>query len=299
MPQLSQLRSSLGSVVRETPIEGAARRVRNTLEDAISLLRGPSLRGTRKGAGILMYHGVTPEIVDPMVEVAHIPAMLFRQQVRHLKRHYHVASLEEVVDLIERGKDVPNDWAVLTFDDGYRNNLTCAREILKEEGDLPMSLFLPTELIGTRTTLVTTLIVMALGHGKLPTVRVPRPGGSWESRALHDRRARANAYWEMLPVIKALASPEQQAVAEEFFSQFGVGEIAEIRSRFPSCDWLSWDEVREMQGSGVDIGGHTRTHVSLSEGLSVARVRDEVPRADREGEGHGTGPFCVPKRPGE
>jgi peptidoglycan/xylan/chitin deacetylase (PgdA/CDA1 family) len=272
----ADFRHLLATTLRETPIAGAAAGLRNLAEGAVSLARAPGLRRTRRGAGIVMYHGVTPEIVDPLVEVAHIPAALFREQIRHLKRHFQVVALGEVVERLAAGKPIPDDWAVITFDDGYRNNLTCAREILREEGDLPMSLFVVTEFVGTRITLVTTLSVMAIAHTRLARIRVPRPDGSWESRSLSSRRARANCFWELLPVLKSLPDVEQQAVAQEFFAQLGNGELAEIRSRFASCDWLDWDEIRQLHADGVDIGGHTRTHVSLRSDLGARRIRDEV-----------------------
>lgn len=247
-------------------------------ENAVSLVRAPQLRPTREGAGIVMYHGVTPRLVDPMVELAHVPATLFRKQIRHLRRHFRIVSLAEVIDRLENDQPIPSNWAVLTFDDGYRNNLSCARQILREEGNLPMSVFVITEFMGSRSrvTLVTALALMAITHARLSRIRVPRPDGDWEWRSLASRRDRANCYWELLPVLKALPAPQQQGVSAEFFAQLADGELAEIRSRFPSYDWLDWDEVRELHHDGVDIGGHTRTHALLKPSLSAERIRDEV-----------------------
>ena len=274
----SSLRNRLVSTLRGTPVAGIVQRTRDLAEGAVSVVRAPRLRRTREGAGIVMYHGVTPEIVDPMVELAHIPAALFRKQIRHLRRHYRVVALGEVVECLDAGNPIPGDWAVLTFDDGYRNNLSCARQILREEGNLPMSVFVVTEYMGSESniTLVTTLALMAITRTRAPRIRVPRPGGEWAWRNLGSRRERMNCYWELLPVLKALPAPEQQAVTAEFFAQLADGELEEIRSRFPSYDWLDWDEVRELHADGVDVGGHTKTHTLLKAELSSERIRDEV-----------------------
>lgn len=274
----SSLRNRLISTLRGTPVAGAAQRARDLAEGAVSLARAPALRRTREGAGIVMYHGVTPEIIDPVVELAHIPAALFRKQIRHLRRYFRVVALEELVEQLETGKPIPADWAALTFDDGYRNNLSCARQILREEGNLPMSVFVVTEYMGANSniTLVTTLALMAIAHTRAARLRVPRSGGEWAWRNLGSRRERINCYWELLPVLKALPAPEQQAVTAEFFAQLADGELAEIRSRFSSYDWLDWDEVRELHADGVDVGGHTKTHTLLKPELSPERIRDEV-----------------------
>jgi len=222
-----------------------------------------------------MYHGVAPQLTDPLVENAHISAALFRRQIRHLKRHYRVVSLAELRDRLDGGQPVPDDWAVLTFDDGFRNNLHCAWEIVRAEG-LPMSVFVVTDVIGTRTTLLTSLVLMAVTGCAATTLRVPRPGGEWASRAVGSRRQRANAYWELLPVLKAMDAVEKGRVFEEFFAQLGEGELDEIRARYPSYDWLDWDEVRELHREGVDIGSHTRTHTYMRDELGRDRLRDEI-----------------------
>ena len=96
---------------------------------------------------------------------------------------------------------VPDDWAVLTFDDGYRNNLTCARQILREEGNLPMSVFVVTDFLGTPTTFWTSRLLMATLYGRYGSLRVPaaEAGG----RPFREDEARASE-----PLL-ALASPAQ------------------------------------------------------------------------------------------
>lgn len=284
------------SSLRETPLSGAARRLRNGAESLASL-RAPLLRGRRRGGAIVMYHGVTPEHVDPLVESAHVPADLFRREIRHLVRSYRVVPLAELVDRLESDKPVPRDWVALSFDDGFRNNLTCAHEILRSEGNLPWSLFVITDLIGTRATFLTTLLLMTVLHGGASRLRVPAQGGEWVWRELRSRRRRANCFWELLPVLKALPEDERHAAAEQVFAQLGEGEVEAVRSRFPSFDWLSWDEVRELHRDGVDIGGHTCTHAYLRADLGEERIEREIlgcrERLEKE---LGTAPlhFCYP-----
>jgi peptidoglycan/xylan/chitin deacetylase (PgdA/CDA1 family) len=228
------------------------------------------------GGAIIMYHGVTPKQIDPMVESAHVPAKLFRAQVRHLVRRYRVVPLADLVERLERGAQVPDDWAVLTFDDGYSNNLTCAREILREEGNLPMSVFVVTDFLGTPTTFWTSRLLMATLYGRYRGLRVPAAGGGWEVVFAKTRRERANLHWRLLPLLKDLGASARAELLEEFFAQFGSGELAEIRARFPSFDWLTWDEVRELHRDGVDVGSHSRTHAYLRPELDRARMQDEI-----------------------
>ena len=83
---------------------------------------------------ILMLHGV----IDPTVFAAWKPLrpQLTTEQLSHaltvLSQYYHFVSLPEAVEMLAGTKPlVPNSLA-LTFDDGYRNNLTFALPILRQ-----------------------------------------------------------------------------------------------------------------------------------------------------------------------
>ena len=59
----------------------------------------------------------------------------------------------------------------------------------------------------------------------------------------------------------------------------GDGEADEIRARFPSFDWLNWDEIRELRASGAEIGSHSCTHPSMRAELGTNRLRAEIERS--------------------
>jgi peptidoglycan/xylan/chitin deacetylase (PgdA/CDA1 family) len=276
MSAARRLQRAAGDLLRETRLAGAARSARDAAEGVVAHAAERFLRHRRTGAAVLMYHGVTPELVDPLVEGMHLSARLFRQQIRYLKRRYRIVSLGELVDRLARGEAVPDDWAVLTFDDGYRNNLTCAWEILRAEGKLPMSVFVTTDFIGADVTWWSSRVLMAALHARASALQVPDAAGRFRLRSARSRRERANLYFDVLPGLKALEAELRSAVLEEFFAQFPPGELDEIRARFPSYDFLSWDEVRELHRDGVDVGSHSRSHAYLRAELGRPRLEDEI-----------------------
>jgi len=95
---------------------------------------------------ILMYH-----MVFPQAESRYRPAVreaTFRRQMEFLKKfHYHVISLEEAVKLIREKKKIPPFTVVITFDDGYRDNLEYAFPVLKKY-DFPATIFIITDEVG-------------------------------------------------------------------------------------------------------------------------------------------------------
>jgi hypothetical protein len=93
---------------------------------------------------------------------------------------------------------------------------------------------------------------------------------------MSSRRRRANAFWEVHGTLRALSPDEQQEILSVFIDQLGDGEADEIRARFPSFDWLDWDEIRELRADGVEIGSHTCTHPAMRAELGAERLRAEI-----------------------
>ncbi len=68
---------------------------------------------------ILMYHSVDPS----KTETPSLSLESFSYQLNFLKTHnYKVISLQELIDYIKRGH-IPKKTVVITFDDGYKDNL--------------------------------------------------------------------------------------------------------------------------------------------------------------------------------
>jgi len=84
-----------------------------------------------KGIPVLMYHRVWPGAED---DLAISPERL-RQQWEYLKQvGYHSLSLPVYLDIVTGKGAAPAKSVLITFDDGYRNNLLYAYPLLKEIG---------------------------------------------------------------------------------------------------------------------------------------------------------------------
>lgn len=279
--------------LRDTPFVSAYRALR---ESAFSVCTAPVYRWQKRGAIIVNYHGVSPPLTDPDIAI-HVPPDLFRKQIRHLKTYYKVVSLAELLDSLEAGYSIPSNWAVLTFDDGFRNNLTYAWQILREEGAIPISLFIITDFIGTNNVFWGDLIPLVVMCCRNQMLRVPCDENSWELRPLHTRRQREFLGIEIVDVLKSIPENKRQPILDEFFLQFGTGEIDEIRSRSSYYNSLSWDEVRFLHSNGVDVGSHTRTHAYMRPELGLKRMQEEIfgsREKIREELGKAPDHFCYP-----
>jgi peptidoglycan/xylan/chitin deacetylase (PgdA/CDA1 family) len=103
---------------------------------------GAVIRERRPGVTILVYHrigGRTDRQLD-------MPADLFEWQMRRLRDHHAVVSLDEAVAMVGRGAAATGDAVVVTFDDGYDDVYRHAFPILARYG-LPATVYLATSYI--------------------------------------------------------------------------------------------------------------------------------------------------------
>jgi peptidoglycan/xylan/chitin deacetylase (PgdA/CDA1 family) len=181
---------------------------------------------------------------------------------------------------------------VVTFDDGYADNLHNAKPLL-ERHDVPATVFLTTGYIGhEREFWWDELEWLLLRPGVLPerlSLTIDGSAYRWElgeaarydeDAARHHGRWRAweeapsprhslyNSMWELL---RPMAEGERRTVLDELRRWAGTEPAGR-----PSRSLLSLEEVVALaQGELIEVGAHTVTHPALST-LPPASQRDEI-----------------------
>ena len=104
---------------------------------AVNGIQGRTLR-------VLMYHKVNDQPENPVT----VPTTAFAEQMSHLRElGYTVVGLDAVLDHYVEGTALPDDAVLITFDDGYRDNLENALPALEAHG-YPAVLFAPVGYVG-------------------------------------------------------------------------------------------------------------------------------------------------------
>lgn len=227
-----------------------------------------------QGAVILMYHSVagpeTAEYIDPRNR---IPASVFETQMHFLIRHRRVIGLSALIETLLEGRTPPAGSVVLTFDDGYRDNLEVAAPIL-DRLRLPWTLFLPTAY---------------LERGESPPVdqlyamfrfrtreRLEWGGRIFDLRSMEDTRRVYRICDALLLAAHPMSRP---ALLEELSGRLRPWRQAPRLT-------LNWEEVRTLRArcGQLELGVHTREHPDLSTHPDLARVELDGARADIERE---------------
>jgi peptidoglycan/xylan/chitin deacetylase (PgdA/CDA1 family) len=93
---------------------------------------------------VLMYHKVN----DRPANRLSVPTGVFDEQMGHLRDSgYEVVSLDAVLDHYTEGVSLPPRAVLITFDDGYRDNLEYALPVLQRYG-YPAVVFVPIGYVG-------------------------------------------------------------------------------------------------------------------------------------------------------
>jgi hypothetical protein len=128
-----------------------ATRAKQLLKNGIYRAIGETVAGTGAldGEGgrtlrALMYHKVNDIPGNPVT----VPTSLFDEQMAQLRElGYQPVGLEEVIAHYVEAKPLPPGATLITFDDGYRDNLENALPVLKKHG-YPAVLFVPIGYLG-------------------------------------------------------------------------------------------------------------------------------------------------------
>lgn len=91
----------------------------------------------RPRASVLMYHRVNDHDGSDLTT----PTAVFEEMLPKLARECRVISLSDLVRTLERGGRIEPRTVVITFDDGYRDNLRVAAPLLARHG-LPATFFI-------------------------------------------------------------------------------------------------------------------------------------------------------------
>lgn len=239
------------------PLKAVAKRLAATSPGwALSRLVRP------QGTLVLMYHRVGPNPVGfPSLDLE-----VFREQMTWLKSHCTPLGPEDLKGSVAR----PNrhkPFALVTFDDGYRDYFEHAYPILKALG-IPALVFLSTVFMDEPGRLLwPDLLHLAAKRAPGRRIRVPFVGDEID---LGTEEGRTRLVRATKDHVKGLPEDSKESTLMDLLRLLDVKPTGLQIDR----PMLTWDEVRAAQDL-TTWGGHTHTHPILSR-VSPERVEEEI-----------------------
>jgi peptidoglycan/xylan/chitin deacetylase (PgdA/CDA1 family) len=236
----------------------------------------------RRTAIVLMYHRVLTD--EQRRRSASHPALIvssktFAMQMALLKRRFAVLTAAQLADHLERREPLPDSSVVITFDDGWHDNVVNAAPVLAAH-QLPALIFLPMNYIGTRRM----FWQEALTHVLTQVVREVsrRPA---RRTALAPLLTRLDLEWvldvreDACPSVIIERIGEQKRVDRALVTALVddlARELGLALEPFAETDgFMSWADVATLQRQGITFGGHGAEHRLLTY-VSPEEVRSEL-----------------------
>jgi len=189
----------------------------------------------------------------------------FARMLDHLTTRFSILSLDEFLDGPAPRSDATNPSCLLTFDDGWRDNFETAYPLLRRFR-VPATIFLVTGLIGSEQTFWVESLMEAW--------RDPQRREQIISSLASEARGRDFTQVEnVVEYLKHMPSQQRDQLLLRALPGWKVSDKTLAVNQM-----MSWEQVLEMKGGGIDFGSHTHTHPLLpyeEDGL----VKEELCRA--------------------
>jgi peptidoglycan/xylan/chitin deacetylase (PgdA/CDA1 family) len=196
-----------------------------------------------------------------------------------MRRGYGLCTVGDGVARLSNG--AKQSLLALSMDDGYRDNATVLLPLLRRIG-VPATVFLESRPLDERRVNWSHKYFWVLGRidvAELVRRYAERSADGGTKAKLDDALGKGgDAAYRVKRVLKYDADPDDRVI-DALFAEVGGDERA-------LCEFLymSWDEARELQRGGVELGGHTVSHHVLST-LDAERAQEEVLGCRRSMEG--------------
>lgn len=241
----------------------------------------------KKSTIILMYHGIADVDTDPWS--IFVSPSKFRQHIEVLNTYFKTVSLNEAIDNISKNDDKS---VVITFDDGYANNLIKAGPIL-EKCSSPATFFIISDyLASNREYWWDELEQIIFNQDFLPDnleIEIGDKSYRWnldnftESRDCLSNINYPINWWENPPSayhslyldlwseIRCKNSYDQLKIINNLIDWSGVKTSCRESHRI-----LGVNELQELANSELfEFGSHTKSHIPLSH-LDYSEILTEV-----------------------
>ena len=235
---------------------------KNMIAKSINFLKFPDIymyirqRIANSHIIILVYHRVYPK--KDNLFVPYVSPEEFENQIKYLQKYFKIFSLEELVNFLKNSKIYNEEYkniAVITFDDGYKDNYIYAYPILKSNR-IPATIFLATDYIGKDKLFWWDKVGYIIYNTKKDKINIPNIG----EYLFNNNKEKRNCIFILLEKLKKFPNKLKN---KYIFILQNICNVT-IPSGLGEKMVLSWDEIHEMNDNGIYFGAHTKTHPILT-----------------------------------
>jgi len=200
----------------------------------------------------------------------------FDRQIAILKENFSVVDTASLVKFHEEGRPLPPNPVLLTFDDGYRDNLTLALPILQNHR-VKAVFFVPTGFMGEGKLFPWERISALITRCRRPDIRIGYPE-PLQLLLCGGASSRLRAVRELTCVSRSRPGVDESRFLTELATACEVPWDASIEREIADELILDWNGVRALVDGGMEVQSHGHSH-ALFPFISPEQVRYEAARS--------------------
>jgi peptidoglycan/xylan/chitin deacetylase (PgdA/CDA1 family) len=189
----------------------------------------------------------------------------FAKQVRWITTHFELLSEQQLIDVVESSRPLNRHCAMITFDDGYRDNYELAYPVLRKFNAAAI-FFVPTLAVSERQLGWWDVIAWTIRHTRLR--RFTLRGREFDI----DRLPLSDVISQVIAMRQAPELDCADAFVDDLARAAGVDPPDRSTQ---DAELMTWDQLRELSRNQMAIGSHTHSHGVLSQ-LDIDVQRREL-----------------------
>jgi peptidoglycan/xylan/chitin deacetylase (PgdA/CDA1 family) len=195
----------------------------------------------------------------------------FERDIQMIRRHFTPIGIDDVARSMD-GAPLPRNPILVTFDDGYKDNIDVALPILARHR-VKAVFFIATHYLCQRRMFWWDRINYILKRSTRDRIALSYPDDI--ELPLATERDRAAAIGAVLRIVKCRVGLDLDRFLDGLAVAAEVLWNDRIDRELTEPLLMTWDHVRELRRAGMDVQSHTRTHRVLQT-LDAAQLRFEL-----------------------
>ncbi len=225
---------------------------------------------------VLLYHGVTDQSAGKLNNLRnynkkHLNKDAFEKQIESIVKFCDVISIDQLVYYWNNNYEFKKPTAVITFDDGFKNNYVIAKPIL-EKYEVPATFYISTGNVNDQKLFWVDLLEIIFSNTKIkeinkssfPTIYsfIPNQKNNID---IDNRFSKIKVLNKIKIKLKVCHPSYRERAINKIASELEVQNCFKIENCNSEYSILSWNELKEIQSNNLfTIGGHSRFHNILS-----------------------------------
>ena len=216
------------------------------------------------------------------------------KQCAHIKKYYQTVTMADISRHLREGTALPSNALAVTVDDGNRDFLLNGYPIFQAHG-IPVTVYLVSGFIDRKSWFWWDQLSYLMGKSSRTSFSLAFSSGQPAvALSLKSNEHRLQTSSKITNSLKYCSEKERTSVIQHLSELLDVKLPSEPP---PEMAVLSWSEIRDLAGKGVNFGAHTVTHPVLSHIADSEELLEEIGQSKKRIEeelGRTIEDFCYP-----